>query len=240
MIKDLKKDKFGLYILSKDAIESEVENILKDYNDDLLIEPQAIDLDDFTENYLHLNMEYQSLSPDKRYYGLFVFTDGVINVYDENNNIKPIQVEKKTVILDSSLSLVGENTRRFSLGHEDGHYIWHYGLNNKENLFEKYDKHKYAQIACRSFSKERKELKTKEDWQEWQANYTSACLLANRTAALKIISKVAGYEVKYNSGFMNKLTGYQKLRIKHLFTETFKMSEISAFYRMKELSDSKS
>lgn len=237
MIKDYKLDKNGLYIIGKADIEAEIEHIIGEYNPDLLIEPQPIDLEDFTENYLKLNLEYQRLSTDNKFYGLFAFTDGSVDVYDENDVQRSILVKEKTIILDPTITNVGEEVFRFTLGHEDGHYIWQYGI-IKNNCYEKYDKHEYAVISHRTPISRKRELITKDDWAEWQANYTSACLLANRTAALKIVSTVLGYDVKYNSGFISRMSGYERLLTKHLFMDRFQMSDRAASIRLLELSDS--
>lgn len=238
MVKDYKLDKNGLYIIGKEDIENEIEHIISEYNPDLLTEPQAIDLEDFTENFLNLNIEYQRLSTDNKYYGLFTFTDGTVDVYDENDKQKSILVKEKTIILDPTITNVGEEVFRFTLGHEDGHYIWQYGI-VKKNFYEKYDKHECAVISHRALPTSKKELVTKKDWAEWQANYTSACLLANRKASLKLISFALGYEVSYNSNFINRMSGYQKLLVKHLFMNRFQMSDRAASIRLLELSNTK-
>lgn len=49
-------------ILSNDKIEEHAEMLIKDYDPSLLSKPQAIDVEDFAENYLGLHLHYTYLS----------------------------------------------------------------------------------------------------------------------------------------------------------------------------------
>lgn len=237
MAKSYSKDKHGLLILKKEDIEDEIEEKLKNYNSNLLDKPQPIDIDNFTEKVLGVTIEYHKLSKDGKYYGAFAFNDGIITVYDDyiKNNIK---IKEKTIIIDPRVLDMKEGIFNFTLAHEDGHCIWHYPIeNNKFIEYDSIENNDFARMYYLSeFSSNRKKLITKEDWAEWQANYTSACILMNRTSVLKFVSNFVGKQVYYNSGFFDEIDPLTQMDLAQMISVTYQVSYKAAMYRLQELS----
>lgn len=234
MIKKSEVDKHGLYFLSKSDIEFEIEEQLKGYYPELLKTPMALDIEDFTENHLGLNLEYHKLSLDEKYYGAFTFSDGLVNTYD-GNTLKKLYFKEKTVIIDPLIIKTGDHLHRFTMGHEASHFIFQYDVCRKNSIVEE----KSTSLLSMSYysHKEKRALITKEDWAEWQANYGSACLLMNRTAALLLVSRLLHKEVKYKDGFFSRVGDLSKLYLRHEFVKTFNVSDEAAWIRLQELSD---
>ena len=93
----------GTPILSKSNIEVDVENILLDYNNgNVLNEPQPTPLDELTEFYYGLNMDFKSFQ-NVDILGVSVFTNGNINIL-ENNIPKTTMVKKNTIILSEDIT----------------------------------------------------------------------------------------------------------------------------------------
>ena len=237
MLKNYPKDKYGLYLVSKNNIEEEIEELLKGYNSELLNDPQAIDIYDFVENELKLNLEFHKICNDNTVYGLFSFTSGSINVYD-NDVDKEIKIKEKTVVIDPSTLDISEHLYRFTLGHEAGHYIFQFNLMNKgfDNLI-KTDINYLNRQNLEFRNLKRKQLATKEDWMEWQANFAASCILMNRSAMLSLISNFLGYEVHYNSHFLQRMTKSQRTTLVYKISEVFEVSKRAAEIRLIQVSD---
>lgn len=235
MIKKYNTDKYGLYVIKKLDIEFEIEELLKRYDPDLLSKPMELDIEDFTENFLHLNLEYHSLSSNEKYFGAFAFNDGYIDTYDDNI-AKKIFIKAKTVIIDPIILKAGEHLHRFTLGHEDSHFIFQYDAYKNEITIDKEQSQSLNELLYYSHS-EKRLLKTKDDWAEWQANYASGCLLMNRSASLKLLSQLLNRDVQFGDGFFSKVGVLTKWFLQYEFVKTFNVSEKAAWIRLNELSD---
>ena len=88
-------------------IEDITERLLEDYCPDLLKIPNAIEYDDFLENYLEVNLDYQhiySSTGEGDILGCSTFSQQKIAIFDKENMRKAyIDCPPKTVILDMSL-----------------------------------------------------------------------------------------------------------------------------------------
>ena len=69
-------------ILSNETIDEHAELLIGDYDTSLLSMPQAIDVEDFAENYLGLHFHYTDLSHNGFIWGRMVFNDAKIIVYN--------------------------------------------------------------------------------------------------------------------------------------------------------------
>ena len=79
---------------------------------------------------------------------------------------------------------------------------------------------KRESIGFGSLFKERKSLETKEDWQEWQANYFSSALLIPK-CTLKIALKpyLDTYDVMDQASLLNKLEVEEIMELVGFFEE---------------------
>ena len=171
-------------ILSAKVIDIIAERFILDFNPKLLEEPVPIDIEEFLEFYLQLEMEFDDLSSDQSCLGMTVFNNtSRILAYDKlMGKAKYISASEGTIIIDNSLLERGQEKRlRFTLGHEAGHWVFHkafYGYNPGQLTLFEYDT---AFTRCRSINSNYIYKQTSnwdsEKWMEWQADKFSASLL---------------------------------------------------------------
>lgn len=169
-------------ILSKAQIEEIAAAITADFNhfffgvlpseEKEYIQPTPID--QLASRYLGLEVSFAPLSQDGSVCGLTTYADTKFTI--EKGGVPCIiQLKENEVLLDSSFIQPGQvkklcGKRRFTLAHECAHQIL-FQLESDE-----------GKSSCRkSYSPRQtyslRDLKTKEDWNEWQANVLGAALL---------------------------------------------------------------
>lgn len=195
---DFRKKSNGVPILSKDEIEILAEMVINDYNPKLLNEPGILDVEDFAESYTNLEMDYKDLTHNQSILGMTVFCDCYIPVYNaEQNKAERIPVDEGTIIIDNCLLNDSQLRRgRFTLGHEISHWLLHrhiYMINkNQMSLFDLLPNDTSPVIKCRSIDIEntgRRQLKTDDDWIEWQADYMASALLMPKKAFTRAVNQ---------------------------------------------------
>ena len=168
-------------ILSYSDIETIAAGVMADFNsyfdakeNRLFSGPRFTPIDQFAKDYLGLNIRFFNLSDDGSFCGLTTYADTEFHLQIDGI-AKTIQLKQNEVILDASFikpdqikKLCGK--RRFTLAHECAHQIL-YQLESDQQ-----------KDACKRMYSERRlytprELKTKEDWNEWQANALGAAIL---------------------------------------------------------------
>lgn len=190
----------GVPIISKRDIEYFAEVIIKDYNPSMLEVPTILDIEDFTEFYVGLEIDYKDLTSDKSTIGMIIFSDGNVPIYDiKEDKAKNIWAKKGTIIIDNSLLKKNQLARgRFTLCHELGHWILHrhiYEANQNENqisIFDGLNEKKASLVKCRDVDIESThDRKNKDDnfWMEWQADYMASALLMPKDIFTSIAKK---------------------------------------------------
>ena len=114
-------------ILSNETIDEHAELLIGDYDSSLLSKPQAIDVEDFAENYLGLHFHFTDLSHNGFIWGRMVFNDAKIIVYNPDTK-RPDEepVEGSTIVVDNGLlDEKKEHAFRSTVMHESGHAIYH-------------------------------------------------------------------------------------------------------------------
>ena len=140
--------------------------------------PQGTPIDQFAREYLNLDVSIEKLSSDGSLCGLTAYEDTEY-VIEEDGVTRTIPLKRNQVLLDSSFVAPGNvrklcGKRRFTLAHECAHQIL-FQLESDE-----------TKAACRKLYAERRtyslrELKSNEDWNEWQANVLGAAILMPQT-----------------------------------------------------------
>lgn len=236
--------KNNLYILSKENIDFEAEQVLKEYFPIGLEEPQEIPVDMIIES-MKINLLYRKLSRHKEILGGCIFDRGKLPVYDENGVLSEEVFEANTIIINSDLA--DDNDIRYgsTSGHELGHYITQGDLyfKNKDQLSLFENSLEDVAIICKRESndisyiqKEHKKLETKYDWMEWQANYFSSAITVPKKA-LEICLKpyYDKYKDKYGKCLLNNLEDSELMLLIKRLAETFHVSPILMIYRLKNL-----
>ena len=156
---------------SKSDIETIGESILQDYckqgRSDVII---SIDIERFAREYLGLDVHYQKLSANCTILGLTTYK-GVELELQLKNHTEIITVPMDTILVEEKLAKPEHAARRrFTIAHECAHQILarleerDTGTSFRKAIVDG----KYC--SCR-------ELKTAEEWSEWQANALGAALL---------------------------------------------------------------
>lgn len=135
---------------------------------------QATPIDQLASEYLGLSVSFVRLSPDASICGVTAYADTEYTV-EEMGVTRRIPLKKNQVLLDLSFMQPGQiqkqcGKRRFTLAHECAHQIlFQMESDEEKSSCEK----KYAARTAYSF----RDLKTREDWNEWQANVLGAAIL---------------------------------------------------------------
>ena len=169
-------------ILSHMQIEEIASAVTKDFNefffgkddDNERSTAQATPIDQFAKDYLGLSVSFAHLSSDGSLCGLTAYADTEYTIEEEGVK-RTIPLKANQVLLDMSFIQPGQvhalcGKRRFTLAHECAHQIL-FGMESDND--KRTHEIKYAPRAAYSL----RDLKTREDWNEWQANVLGAAIL---------------------------------------------------------------
>ena len=229
-------------ILSNETIDEHAERLIGDYDSSLLSRPQAIDVEDFAENYLGLHFHFTDLSHNGFIWGRMVFNDAKIIVYNPDTK-RPDEepVEGSTIVIDNSLlNEKKEHAFRSTVMHESGHAIYHdeyyyidyYQLpleNENEVEHLPYTSCEEKSIVGGVNSSSRK-LQTNLEWIEHQAKYFSAAALMPRKTIRMLCA-----EPNVQQFCFNEHPRYENDALIAMISKIFNVSYESARIRIKEL-----
>ena len=165
------------HIYSAERLEKKALEILKKYkNGELLLTPQAMDVDHFAEFHLKAKIDFANLSQDGLTLGCTCFNDGVLMVWnDDRTNEIPLDVEKGWILVDNEmLDCEVEGRTRFTIIHECAHWILH------PRFYYQKPGGKIPKIQCTIYQIEDRDGRlpmTDEEVREWQANRLGAALI---------------------------------------------------------------
>ena len=129
MIKlDLRRKDSGVPILSREELDEIAFNVLADFNYEVLLEPQEVDIDLFAQEYLGMDQDFQFLSHNGIYMGMTIFNDtDNLPVYDPiKRRAEYVSEKANTIVIDNSLLEDDkEHQYRFTMGHECIHGMLH-------------------------------------------------------------------------------------------------------------------
>lgn len=240
MFDKFRKGKNGLYILSKNDIEKEAEVLLNKYFGNCLHNAQPTPIEELIEK-LGLSIEYKKISSNSEILGAFVFNEGYLDVYD-NDLKEKYHFNEKTIIIDTSLVENDDKRLPFTFGHELGHYVTQFNLfhidNNQMSLFDETTNEQIAVTCNRNFvtSKQKKLLITKEDWQEWQANYFSSSILIPKKTLEKLLSPyLENYDIMSQNAVLDKLNSKELKELICKFSSIYQVSNEMMENRLRDL-----
>ena len=168
-------------ILSHKDIEEIAAAVTKDFNvfffgakADRSLLPCGTPIDQFASDYLGLDVSFTQLSSDGSICGLTAYADTEY-IVEVEGIVRKIPLRSNQVLMDKSFiepsqirKLCGK--RRFTLAHECAHQIL-FQMETDEG--KKLCQRKYSTRTNYSL----RDLKTREDWNEWQANALGAAIL---------------------------------------------------------------
>lgn len=169
-------------ILSHKQIEEIAAAVTKDFNEFFFGKEdtnevriaRATPIDQLARDYLGLRVSFARLSEDGSICGLTAYADTEY-ITEEMGVRRTLPLKKNQVLLNESFIKPGNvkqlcGKRRFTLAHECAHQIL-FQMETDEHKEECKDK--YAARTAYSL----RDLKTREDWNEWQANVLGAAIL---------------------------------------------------------------
>ena len=215
-------------ILSYGDIEKIAEKHLLGYYGRFFITEWAvkpIPVENFASDYLRLRLETAKLSDDGTLIGLTTYADTDIDL-DRNCTTEAIHVKKDTILIDESViplndREIGEIGRfRFTVIHECAHQIVF------RMKTEKQRQEMERMYSMRSYTVH--ELKTLDDWAEWQANALAAAILMPKRYIDMILR---GRRIK----FYGKRPGWHDSDIFYSMCGKFGVSITAMIIRLKQL-----
>ena len=173
------------------TLEIIAAQLLTRYFPPKLTQAAPLDVYDFAENFLKLQVDFLNISPDKSILGLTSFNDGLISSWDEERQRSQlVSIKKGTVVIDNSIvSEQYPGRERFTVAHECSHQILHqYRYKNGTDATNT-----VLQCSQRSIEKlSTCEIRDVDWWLEWEANRLAAELLMPRRAVSKLFYSACG------------------------------------------------
>lgn len=224
-------------ILSHANIEEIAAAVMKDFNlffsgpeaNEVKQMPQGTPIDQFAGDYLRLDVSFENLSSDGSLCGLTAYEDTEYAI-EENGVSRIISLKRNQVLLDSSFIAPGNvkqlcGKRRFTLAHECAHQLL-FQLESDE-----------AKDACRKLYAERRiyslrDLKSNEDWNEWQANALGAAILMPQSEIDLAMWRFASMNPIQN--YEGWLSERDRIIVK-MMCETFGVSKAALLIRLRHL-----
>ena len=118
-VAEIVRKRSGAPVLSRKEIDIIGENLVSDFNPDVMHTPQEIDIDLFVQDYLGADQDFQYLSHCGVYLGMTVFNDtDKVPVYDPiQNRAEYISARANTIIIDRTLLEENQEHRyRYPIG----------------------------------------------------------------------------------------------------------------------------
>lgn len=169
-------------ILSQKNIEEIAAAVTKDFNEfyfgcsseDTRRMARGTPIDQFAKEYLGMNVSFARLSSDGSICGLTAYADTEY-ITEEMGVKRVIPLRKNQILMDASFIQPGQvyklcGKRRFTLAHECAHQIL---FQMESETVRSSCTQKYSARTAYSL----RDLKTREDWNEWQANVLGAAIL---------------------------------------------------------------
>lgn len=190
---------------------------------------QATPIDQFAEEYLGLEIAFARLSNDGSICGLTAYANTEY-IVQEYGTTRTIPLRQNQVLLDLSFLQPGQvkalcGKRRFTIAHECAHQIL-YQMESDE-----------MKVSCRKQYAERtayspRELKSREDWNEWQANALGAAILMPQNQIdLAMWHFGQSRKLTYYEGRLSRNDRYCLTQI----CQTFGVSRTAAVIRLRQL-----
>ena len=223
-------------ILSQTKLEEIAAATMKDFQESLHLEAdtksrfaRATPIDRFASQYLGLRVSYTCLSTDGSICGLTAYADTEYQAQVKGVT-RTISLKQNQVLLDLSFiepyqmkKLSGK--RRFTLAHECAHQIL---FQLEEDEARSRCQNQYADKPSYSL----RDLKTREDWNEWQANVLGAAILMPQAEIdramwyLNVSKPLKNFEGRYM---------YHDYTILSILCHALDVSRTAATIRLKQL-----
>lgn len=149
---------------------SEYDNVANEFLErfcpDALKGPMPVPIEDIARNGLGLDVRYVCLSEELDIYGMTIFTDGAVEVYDPNEGLYDTKIFKgKTMLIDpEAVKKTNTGCRNNTIAHECVHWFKH----RYYYKMQKFSLPRYAKF-CKCRVDQLPEITDEEDLMESQA-----------------------------------------------------------------------
>lgn len=239
------------YKFSISQLETYAEELLSNFDKELLVKTKMIDVYAVIEKCLDVPYDWKYITPNQSVLGMTAFNEGRTWVWEvpENDYIREqcyqsltqkgmsakelttlqgmiprqIYLEKGTILIDSSLTEKENRGREnFTVMHEVFHQVIH------KNCFRR-ERPDYTHRTTQKALNEKKRLETPLDYIEYQANACAAAFLMPRELLMQTYSKC------YSGSALLSADSYQAKTIIKKLAPEFNSSEQSMKYRLLNL-----
>ena len=234
----------NLFYLSKKDIENETEGLLMKYCKQCLNKPMPTPIEELIYD-LELNLDYVNLSLDHSCYGAFIFNKGILDLFDDSENMLPKQYDDKTILIDKKIYGLQQGITFFTLAHELGHYYLQYKLRhideNQVSIFDIISDCEKAKFFIDTEKELTANLNPKNElykfsFLEWQPNYFSSCILMpKKTLDLKLNEEIKDFKKLQFYSSMKSLSNYDYEKVINNLKLTFNVSKTAIENRLKSL-----
>ncbi len=196
-------NQFGVLQVQDSELENFAYKQLEDYKKNYFKKIQALDVEDFIENYLKINVRFYKLSPDNSLYGLTAITDGYIPIINEDNELSMRFLEKGTICVDLEACKNDEHIIRYTMIHESGHS--QFDIHIDKSLYDgnSYINDRETNIKGKFDFKKR----TQRDWMEYHANKYASYLLMPASFVKKL------YKIKHSEIMPGQRLGVRQRKL---------------------------
>lgn len=211
--------------LSREYLEQISVMTLRDFfGADFCDKKASIDVDALAADYLGLDVCYMTLSDDGQVLGLTTYNDVEISLYVRGTMLV-MPFRKDSVLIEKRLLEHDSNgCRRFTLAHEISHQII-YRLEEPVNREKYHSRLSGGAYSCR-------DLKSIDDWREWQANALASALLMPRAMVERRLRNFNGGKPLIQYGV---LLNYPDRQALHSMSAAMGVSYSAMRIRMRQL-----
>lgn len=225
----------GMYVLRNEDMDEIARAVFQTYAPHVLRYPCPVDIVDLAENAFNLTIESRNLSLNNEILGLTTFNDIEYPCYNQDLIPEVVELPYGTVVINKGLSGYDQKARkRFTLAHENSHWILHRSYHSPTNQQFQLRKQMPGYVACRSAQVEtsRHLLQTDSDWEEWQADSLAAALLMPKEPFIQAARDELGLGLSCYRGQMNSFQYNESLA---RIANQFQVSKNAACIRLKQL-----
>lgn len=204
---------------------SEYDNIacefLEQYYPDALKKPISIPIEEIAKNALGIDVQYVCLSEEMDIYGMTIFTDGVVEIYDHDEGLYYAKAfNAKTILIDpEAVKRTNTGCRNNTLAHECVHWCKH----RYYHKMQKFSLPRYAKY-CKCRVDQLPESPEEENIMESQANGIAPRILMPKNTFIEVAEYFCKNYGKYNRNVICQLADF------------FDVSRQSVEIRLKECS----
>lgn len=107
--------------------ENVAQEFLETYYPAALANPMPVPIEDIATNGLGLDLKYVCLSEEEDIYGMTIFTDGIVEIYDPDEGLYDLKAYKaKTVLIDpNAVKKTNSGCKNNTIAHECVHWYKH-------------------------------------------------------------------------------------------------------------------